>query len=89
MQSNLLNVKLNNIKLILKIIKYVKYLILIKQEQESREAHRKFIHSEGDHLTLLNVYRSFKGSGGSKVRLISPVKFLSGKTPAVNKLIYM
>ncbi|KAF6028929.1 DHX33 [Bugula neritina] len=36
------------------------------KEQEYQEAHRKFVHSEGDHLTLLNVYRSFKGSGGSK-----------------------
>ena len=87
MQSYLLSVKLNDIKLTLNIIKYIQYLIWIRQEQESREAHRKFIHLEGDHLTLLNVYRSFKGSGGSKVRYIAAAEFLSGKTPAVNKLI--
>ncbi|XP_067945706.1 ATP-dependent RNA helicase DHX33-like [Watersipora subatra] len=36
------------------------------KQQECQDAHRKFLHSEGDHLTLLNVYRSYKGSGGSK-----------------------
>ena len=56
------------------------------QEQESREAHRKFIHSEGDHLTLLNVYRSFKGSGGSKVRCIAEMEIFVRETRrAVNK----
>ena len=28
---------------------------------------RKFITSEGDHMTLLNIYRAFKKVGGNKV----------------------
>ena len=30
-------------------------------------ARRKFMSPDGDHLTLLNIYRAYKGFNGSKV----------------------
>lgn len=37
------------------------------QRDEVQAARRKFISSEGDHLTLLNVYRAYKNVNGHKV----------------------
>lgn len=34
--------------------------------QEADDAHNQFSHNEGDHLTLLNVYHSFKENDGSE-----------------------
>ncbi|KAM6402916.1 ATP-dependent RNA helicase DHX33 [Rhynochetos jubatus] len=36
------------------------------QREEVRSARRKFISSEGDHLTLLNMYKAFKKVSGNK-----------------------
>ncbi|XP_038615627.1 ATP-dependent RNA helicase DHX33 [Tachyglossus aculeatus] len=36
------------------------------RRDEVQAVRRKFISSEGDHITLLNVYRSFRSVGGSK-----------------------
>ena len=31
-------------------------------------AHRKFVSEDGDHMTLLNIYRAYKSNKGNKVR---------------------
>uniref|UniRef100_A0AAQ5YW27 RNA helicase n=1 Tax=Amphiprion ocellaris TaxID=80972 RepID=A0AAQ5YW27_AMPOC len=36
------------------------------RREEVLAAHKKFISSEGDHMTLLNIYRAFKKVGGNK-----------------------
>ena len=43
------------------------------RRDEVQSVRKKFVSSEGDHLTLLNVYRTFKNTGGNKV---GPVLFL-------------
>lgn len=40
------------------------------QQDEVLSARRKFISSEGDHMTLLNVYYAFKNTAGQRVRRI-------------------
>lgn len=42
------------------------------RRDEVQAVRRKFVSSEGDHVTLLNVYRAFRNAGGSKVGLASP-----------------
>lgn len=37
------------------------------RRDEVQAVRKKFISSEGDHLTLLNVYRAFKNVSGNKV----------------------
>lgn len=37
------------------------------RREEVQSVRKKFISSEGDHLTLLNVYRAFKNVSGNKV----------------------
>lgn len=37
------------------------------RRDEVQSVRKKFISSEGDHLTLLNVYRAFKNVSGNKV----------------------
>lgn len=37
------------------------------QKDEVQSVRKKFISSEGDHITLLNIYRTFKNIGGNKV----------------------
>ena len=39
------------------------------RRDEVQAVRKKFVSSEGDHITLLNVYRAFKKLGGSKVGL--------------------
>lgn len=39
--------------------------------EEVLAARKKFISSEGDHMTLLNIYRAFKKVSGNKVRKMS------------------
>ncbi|XP_027373029.1 ATP-dependent RNA helicase DHX33 isoform X2 [Bos indicus x Bos taurus] len=36
------------------------------RRDEVQSVRKKFVSSEGDHLTLLNVYRTFKNTGGNK-----------------------
>ncbi|XP_045343286.1 ATP-dependent RNA helicase DHX33 isoform X1 [Leopardus geoffroyi] len=36
------------------------------RRDEVRAVRRKFVSSEGDHVTLLNVYRAFRNAGGNK-----------------------
>ncbi|KAJ8266299.1 hypothetical protein GJAV_G00128830 [Gymnothorax javanicus] len=36
------------------------------RQEEVQSVRRKFISSEGDHVTLLNIYRAFKNVGGNK-----------------------
>ena len=31
-------------------------------------AHRKFVSEDGDHMTLLNIYRAYKSNKGNKVK---------------------
>ena len=40
------------------------------RRDEVQSVRKKFVSSEGDHLTLLNVYRTFKNTGGNKVGLV-------------------
>uniref|UniRef100_A0A8C9KEM8 RNA helicase n=1 Tax=Panthera tigris altaica TaxID=74533 RepID=A0A8C9KEM8_PANTA len=42
------------------------------RRDEVQAVRRKFVSSEGDHVTLLNVYRAFRNAGGNKVSLASP-----------------
>ena len=42
------------------------------RRDEVQAVRRKFVSSEGDHVTLLNVYRAFRSAGGNKVSLASP-----------------
>ena len=37
------------------------------RRDEVQSVRKKFISSEGDHITLLNIYRTFKNIGGNKV----------------------
>lgn len=37
------------------------------RRDEVQAVRKKFTSSEGDHMTLLNIYRAFKKVGGSKV----------------------
>lgn len=39
------------------------------RRDEVQAVRKKFISSEGDHVTLLNVYRAFKNINGNRVRL--------------------
>lgn len=39
------------------------------RREEAHTVRRKFISSEGDHMTLLNIYRAFKNVGGNKVKI--------------------
>jgi hypothetical protein len=39
------------------------------RRDEVQSVRKKFISSEGDHITLLNIYRTFKNIGGNKVSL--------------------
>lgn len=41
------------------------------RREEVLAARKKFISSEGDHMTLLNIYRAFKKVSGNKVRKMS------------------
>ena len=41
------------------------------RRDEVQGVRKKFISSEGDHITLLNIYRTFKSIGGNKVILVS------------------
>lgn len=41
------------------------------RREEVLAARKKFTSSEGDHMTLLNIYRAFKKVGGNKVRKTS------------------
>lgn len=54
------------------------------RRDEVQAVRRKFVSSEGDHVTLLNVYRAFRNAGGSKVRLRSrlPPSASSPPSPA-------
>jgi ATP-dependent RNA helicase DHX33 len=36
------------------------------KREEALAAHRKFISSDGDHITLLNIYRAYKSVNGNK-----------------------
>uniref|UniRef100_A0A8C2S4D6 RNA helicase n=1 Tax=Capra hircus TaxID=9925 RepID=A0A8C2S4D6_CAPHI len=38
----------------------------LSRRDEVQSVRKKFVSSEGDHLTLLNVYRTFKNTGGNK-----------------------
>ena len=38
------------------------------KREEALSARNKFISSDGDHMTLLNIYRAHKGMKGNKVR---------------------
>lgn len=40
------------------------------RREEVQAVRRKFISSEGDHITLLNIYRAFKKVSGNKVTLL-------------------
>lgn len=40
------------------------------RRDEVQGIRKKFISSEGDHITLLNIYRTFKNIGGNKVSLV-------------------
>lgn len=40
------------------------------RREEVQGVRKKFISSEGDHMTLLNIYRTFKNLGGNKVSLV-------------------
>lgn len=40
------------------------------RRDEVQGVRKKFIASEGDHITLLNIYRTFKNIGGNKVSLV-------------------
>lgn len=48
------------------------------QRDEVQAVRRKFLSSEGDHVTLLNIYRTFKSLGGNKVSL-SPASSRTGR----------
>lgn len=39
------------------------------RRDEVQAVRKKFVSGEGDHITLLNIYRTFKNLGGSKVSL--------------------
>lgn len=41
------------------------------RRDEVQGVRKKFTSSEGDHITLLNIYRTFKNIGGNKVNFIS------------------
>lgn len=47
------------------------------RREEVLAVRKKFMSSEGDHMTLLNIYRAFKKVGGNKVCLMNETK----KTP--------
>lgn len=38
------------------------------RREEVQAARKKFLSSEGDHITLLNIYRAFKNISGNRVR---------------------
>ena len=38
------------------------------QKEQAEAAREKFMSSEGDHVTLLNIFRAYKTAGGNKVR---------------------
>lgn len=40
------------------------------RREEVQGVRKKFVSSEGDHMTLLNIYRTFKNLGGNKVSLV-------------------
>lgn len=40
------------------------------RRDEVQGVRKKFISSEGDHITLLNIYRTFKNIGGNKVSFV-------------------
>ena len=40
------------------------------RRDEVQAVRKKFISSEGDHITLLNIYRAFKNTGRNKVGLV-------------------
>ena len=44
-----------------------KFSILFVQREEALAARQKFMSSEGDHITLLNIYRAYKSVNGNKV----------------------
>ncbi|XP_063098235.1 ATP-dependent RNA helicase DHX33 isoform X2 [Cavia porcellus] len=37
------------------------------RREEVQNVRKKFISSEGDHITLLNIYRTFRNTGGNKI----------------------
>ena len=37
------------------------------KREEALSARRKFLSDDGDHMTLLNIYRAYKGAKGNKV----------------------
>ena len=37
------------------------------QKEQAEAAREKFMSSEGDHITLLNIFRAYKTAGGNKV----------------------
>ena len=39
------------------------------QREMALAARRKFVSSEGDHITLLKIYKAYKGVNGNKVGL--------------------
>ena len=39
------------------------------KREEALSARRKFLSDDGDHMTLLNIYRAYKGVKGNKVRV--------------------
>lgn len=41
------------------------------RRDEVQAVRKKFVSSEGDHITLLNIYRTFRSLGGNKVSLAS------------------
>lgn len=43
------------------------FLNPLSNREEALEAHKKFHSSEGDHLTMLNVYHAFKSYKTQKV----------------------
>lgn len=43
----------------------------LQNREEAMESHKKFFSSEGDHITLLNVYHAFKSFKTQKVSYLS------------------
>ena len=51
--------------------KYESSVLLIPylQREEALAAREKFMSSEGDHISLLNIFKAYKANNGNKVRI--------------------
>ncbi|XP_038183083.1 ATP-dependent RNA helicase DHX33 isoform X3 [Arvicola amphibius] len=55
------------------------------RRDEVQSVRKKFISSEGDHITLLNIYRTFKNIGGNKMSM--PVMSSRGDMESVRRCL--